>query len=445
MTGLFLCALAFVAALVCAWRSLVAGLAAVLSAGYLFGIARANTPDTYSHFIFDSAVIGFYVSYFSAGGLKDVLDPNLRGMQRWASLLIGWAIVMALVPVQHLLIQLVGLRGNCFLVPFLLVGSNMDRRATNSLALCLSILNVVAFAFAVAEYVLGVPTFYPENNVTELIYRSRDVAGGTLRIPATFANAHSYGTMMAITLPWLLGAWGQPGTAKWKSMLLVLGMACAMAGVFLCAARTPVIMLGLLVVMTTFSGKLRGGTWIVWGVLIAGLAYIISGEERMQRFLTMDNTDQVVGRLQVSVNMTFLELMVIYPFGNGMGAGGTSIPYFLQDLVKDPVLMENEYSRILLEQGIVGLVLWLTFVVWFMGQRPVNERDPWLFGKQLLWFFSLASFAMAIIGTGLMTTIPTSMVFFLGIGVAAAPFRMQKPRTVAVERSGPALAAIGTA
>ena len=47
-----------------------------------------------------------------------------------------------------------------------------------------------------------------------------------------------------------------------------------------------------------------------------------------------------------------------------LGGGGTSIPYFLQDRVKDPVGMENEYGRILLETGIPGLMIWLIFIFW---------------------------------------------------------------------------------
>src|SRR5262249_44972367 len=123
--GLLISAFAFVAALVLTWRSLSAGLGAVLTVGYFFGIVRANFPDTYSHFIFDAAVFGFFVSFFSGRGLQPILDPNRQVLQRWVFLLIGWAVLMFLVPIQHPLIQLVGLRGHAFLLPFVLVGSRL--------------------------------------------------------------------------------------------------------------------------------------------------------------------------------------------------------------------------------------------------------------------------------------------------------------------------------
>jgi hypothetical protein len=420
--GLAFCLLAFVATLLFSWRSALAGLGAVLTTGYLFGITRANYPDSFSHFIFDSAVLGFFASYFGGGGFKNIIDPTQQTLQRWTFFLIGWAVLMFLVPMQHPIIQLVGLRGNAFMLPFLLVGGRLSREDAMGLAMWLSALNHLALAFAVAEYLLGVPAFFPENVVTEIIYRSKDVAGtSAFRIPATFSNSASFGSTMAITVPWLLGAWIQPRLVDWQRGFLVSGIVMAMVGVFLCASRQPVVMLAVIAIAATLSGKLRGAVWIVWSVVILGVGYIVLSENRMQRFLSLQDTDLVMQRIEGSVNMTFLDLLITYPFGNGLGAGGTSIPFFLQHLVKDPVLVENEYGRILLEQGAAGLVLWLAFIVWILGRRPSDPRDSWLFGKQLLWLYSLAIFGTVAIGTGLMTSIPQSMLIFLGIGFFMAP------------------------
>jgi hypothetical protein len=420
--GLAFCLLAFVATLLFSWRSVIAGLGAVLTTGYLFGITRANYPDSFSHFIFDSAVLGFFASYFGGGGLKNILDPTQQTLQRWTFFLIGWVALMFLVPMQHPIIQLVGLRGNAFMLPFLLVGGRLSREDAMGLAMWLSVLNHLALAFAVAEYLFGVPAFFPENVITEIIYRSKDVAGySAFRIPATFSNSSSFGNTMAITVPWLLGAWIQPRLVDWQRGFLVSGIVMAMIGVFLCASRQPVVMLAVIAVAATLSGKLRGAIWIVWSVVILGVGYIVLSENRMQRFLSLQDTDFVVQRIEGSVNMTFLDLLITYPFGNGLGAGGTSIPFFLQHLVKDPVFVENEYGRILLEQGAAGLVLWLAFIVWILGRRPGDPRDGWLFGKQLLWLYSLAVFGTIAIGTGLMTSIPQSMLIFLGIGFFVAP------------------------
>jgi hypothetical protein len=105
--------------------------------------------------------------------------------------------------------------------------------------------------------------------------------------------------------------------------------------------------------------------------------------------------------------------------GNGMGAGGTSIPFFLQHLITDPVGMENEYSRILLEQGLVGLGLWGAFACWAFT-RPTPQGNQWVLGWRLLWYASIGNFAMGVLGTGMMTAIPMSVFLFLGLGFVAS-------------------------
>src|SRR5262249_45669469 len=156
-------------------------------------------------------------------------------------------------------------------------------------------------------------------------------------------------------------------------------------GVFMCAARMHVLLLLILVCSATFSGKLRSAYLLGWFLILGAIAYVVSGEERLQRFLSLQETG-LVGRIQGSAHMGFMELMVTYPIGNGMGAGGTSIPFFLVDLLHNPVGLENEYCRLMLEQGIPGLVLWLAFIVWVVQRRPHLPGDPWLLGRRLLWY-----------------------------------------------------------
>src|ERR1700722_8757077 len=176
--GFLLCAVGFVAAFLLGRRSLVAGLGAVLTVGYLYGILRANFLDSFTYFLFDASVLGFYLSWL--GRRNDpAASARTRELRRWLWWLLAWAGVMFLMPLQHPLIQLVGLRGNAFLLPFLLVGGWLERRDAERLAVWLAALNLMAFVFAAAEYRLGVPAFYPENAVTEIIYKSKDLAGFT--------------------------------------------------------------------------------------------------------------------------------------------------------------------------------------------------------------------------------------------------------------------------
>jgi hypothetical protein len=416
--GLVICLAGFALALLTGRRSLTAGLGSVLTVGYLYGILRANYLDTFAPFLFDAAALGFY-----AGVLLRPLPPAggpTAALRGWVFVLAGWVVVMFFLPLQHPLIQLVGLRGNAFLLPFLLVGGWLRGEDAGRLSVWLACLNVLAVGFAAAEFVVGVPAFYPQNAVTELIYNSNDVAGYTaLRIPATFANAHAYAGTMVSTVPWLVGALVQPGRRWWARGWLMIGIAAALLGVFLTATRVGIVLLCVLVLVTTVSGRLRGASWLGWVAMLAGVGYVVSTEERMQRFLTLFNTEEVLERMEGSVNLSFFELLSRYPMGNGLGAGGTSIPFFLQGLIANPVSLENEYSRILLEQGVVGLALWAAFIAWVFTRPTPPRGAPWWLGWRLLWYASAGNFALAVLGTGLMTAIPMTVLLFLGLGFMA--------------------------
>jgi len=64
--------------------------------------------------------------------------------------------------------------------------------------------------FAGIEFFVGVEPFFPRNEVTYLIYKSKDIAGHTAyRIPSFFNNSHSYAGAVMVTLPLLLGLWSR--------------------------------------------------------------------------------------------------------------------------------------------------------------------------------------------------------------------------------------------
>jgi len=409
-----LCVIAFVITFVASLRSVVAGLVCAMAVGYGYGITRANVLESASHFVFDAAVLGLYLGWIGSG----VSNRHGRTVKLWMILLIGWPVLVSLVPIQHPLIQAVGLRGNVFFVPFLLLGASLDEQQVDRLATWLAVLNLGALVFAAAEYFKGVEPFYPLSPVTEIIYRSKDVSGFTAhRIPACFANSASYGGVMAATIPWLVGAWIQPEQGIGKRWLLAAGIAAAIVGVFLSAFRSVAILLFVLMLVVTFSRQMRASLWLGWAAMLVIIGFVVSNENRLQRFTTLSDPDLVIGRVANSTNAgSWLELARDYPMGNGMGGGGTSIPYFLQDLVRNPIGMENEYSRIMLEQGIPGMLIWVTFIIWALTRSLGNSDSPWYLGRRLLWYSAAFSCGSALIGTGMLTAIPGTALFLLGLG-----------------------------
>jgi hypothetical protein len=415
MTSLLLCLAAFVVTYRTARRSLWAGIASVLTVGYGYGIYRANFLDGYSHLLFDAALVGLY-----AAQLFHRLAPDERlrieELRLWLVALVAWPVVLVLAPTQDPLVELVGLRGNTFMLPCLLLGARLDRASVGRLALWIAGLNLAAGAVAAAQFVVGIEPFFPRNPVTDIIYRSGDVAGFTAyRIPSCFSSAHAYAGTMVATLPLLVGAWMQPGPRS-RSLLLGASILVSVVGVFAAAARQPVVLLFALALTVVFSSRVRfvyKARWLLLGLLVA---WIVSSEARFQRFTTLRDPDFLVERVAGSVNLAMIDLARAYPLGNGLGGGGTSIPYFLQDRVRNVVVLENEYARILLEQGIPGLLLWIGFIVWVFTRRTNPPNRPWFLARRMARVFCLGSFGTGLVGIGLLTSIPGTALFLLSIG-----------------------------
>lgn len=437
--SLYLCLLSFALCYLAGKRSLVAGLVAVLGVGYAYGIVRANLPETFSHFIFDSGVIGLYGAQLFRR-LSAAEEFKIKALRPWLEFLVFWPLLIFLIPMQELMIQVVGLRGNIFLLPFILLGARLSGDDRYRLALCLAGLNLLAFGLAGAEYFFGLETFFPHNQVTALLYLSKDVLGhSAYRIPSSFVNAHAYGGTMVIGLPFLMGAVVQKHKSTLHLQLLVLGIAGALIGVLMSAARTHFLIASFLIIVATFSLRSRLGYALGWLVLLVSIGWVVSGEQRLQRFMELRDTNSVAERISWSVNMTFFEIAGKYPFGNGLGGGGTSIPYFLQNRITNPVLMENEYARIMIEQGIAGLLIWIAFILWVCTRRDRNPLDSWYLGRRLALASCVVSFLSGLTGTGLLTSVPHSCLLLLLVGWVGA----RQPIAEAAATS-PDFAAVGT-
>src|SRR5215471_10371226 len=175
MLSLILCVTSFAICFAATRRAVSAGVVATMSIGYAYGILRGNIQQAASHFIYDAGAIGLYLAVLTRH-LSPIAICKLRPLMPWFLCLTGWPILMFLVPAQDLMVQLVGLRGNIFFLPFLLIGAMMDGREYRRLAHAMVVLNAVVLVFAIAEVVFGVERFYTAANPVNLtIFRSNDV------------------------------------------------------------------------------------------------------------------------------------------------------------------------------------------------------------------------------------------------------------------------------
>ncbi len=421
-------------------RSLLAGLRSVVTIGYLYGIVRANVPQPASHFIFDFATGGLYAALWFKG-FNPVQKYRTFTLRKWTTVLFAWPIVLFFVPIQNIFVQLVGLRGAIWFLPFLVIGGCLSSTEIYGLAVWLAGLNLVALGFGSAEYFWGVGKFFPHSNVTEIIELSHDVAGKAFRIPSSFVNPASYSATMNYTLPLLVSAWIRTAQSRTLKGFLLAGVMAASIGVFLSASRTQAMILLLFAAFVALTGQIRFRSLVALTIIGIGIGYLVIKTPRLQRFATLQDTDYVQRRFEVSANSTFLEAATHYPMGNGLGGGGTSLPYFLRSEVDAPLIIENEYGRILLELGLPGLSLWLAFLTWALAYGERGPRDEWESGRRLAWFTCLLSACVAISGIGMFTSIPGSSILFLLMGWISArnaPSRFETLHSIASGLSGPA-------
>jgi len=422
--------------MVCAYfahRSLGAGVVALTAVGCAYGVLRANFLDMFSYFIFDCGVVGFYAALLAAP-LTPGEDAAGLTVKRWLRFLIGWPVLLFFLPINHYLVQLVGLRHIIFFLPAMLYGTRLKRRDLETMALGFAVLCSLEFGVALLEYFGGIGLLFPRNAVTEIMYRSHDIRtseGLFHRIPATFSSSHIYAANMLLTLPFLLNALTDSKHSAGRRTMMGVASVLAVLGIFIAGPRVPVVCLtAWLVLMAVMPGLKPEARWRLAGcVLVIGAvaAYYIVSDERMQRFTSLMDVEKVEQRAAGSYEYGIFESIVRFPIGVGLGgAVGSSMPYFLKDLKPDQVGAENEYIRIAVEQGIVGLLIWVAFLVSLALHRPSPVSRRWRLGIHAMHTLALVSWATAFVGTGILQGIPSAFLLVLQIGlVLRSPLEQQ--------------------
>jgi hypothetical protein len=85
----------------------------------------------------------------------------------------------------------------------------------------------------------------------------------------------------------------------------------------------------------------------------------------------------------------------------------------------------------MLEQGIMGLMIWIAFVLWIITRRDQNPSDSWYLGRRLARVACAVFFVTALTGTGLLTSIPQTSLFLLLVGWVGARQPSTEPAVVA--------------
>jgi hypothetical protein len=431
--GWLFCFIAFFACSAAGYRSLGFGVSVLLAVGYFYGILRANFLDGFSHFIFDAGILGLYLARFVMSPASPRGEATSRKAKGWLIALMGWPILLFFLPINHYLVQLVGLRHIVIFLPAMVLGARITAKDLETVTMALVVLNVVAFIFALFEYTSGIEPFFPRNSVTEIMYRSHDIRtiqGIFFRIPATFTSAHSYAGMMVLSLPFLVNEIGNSRHSIRRRVLMGAACVVTILAIFVAGPRLPVVQLIVFAALMLAMPGLQPSARRVLVLCIATVgiisAYYIANDPRMQRFNTLSDVEAVEQRANSSLQFSLGESFVTYPFGVGLGGVvGSSMPFFLNDLAPVPVGAENEYARIAVEQGIVGFLLWVFFLGNLFFRQPAPVTNRWAFGMHGMRAVIITSWATAFIGVGMLQAIPAAVIMLLQMGLL-----LREPRKI---------------
>jgi hypothetical protein len=450
MVGFVFCIAAIIGTFFAARRSLGTGLQALIVVGYVYGIGRGRWPDTFTHFPFDCAILTLYAVHFSSP-VSNELARRSEVAMTWTRLLVIWPILcMAYSPLmsssQPMIIQLVGLRGAVLMLPCLVLGARVTRSDLDKMAWALAIMNLFALGLGLVEYVYGIASVLPRNAATELIYISHDITAegqSFHRIPACFTSSHAYGLTMVPSVPFLIHGL-ESGKQTSLRILCLAGLGAAIVGIFLCGARLPVIMLAVAAIYVLFTLRLRGSALLAFVAVGACAYYLVTHNERLQRFETLSDTDYVTARLGTSVNMSLIDALGDYPLGAGLASAfGTSVPFFLSDLANNPIGIESEFGHMIVEQGVPGLLLFVGFLTWVITRRKV----PWELSpaaSALASALIVVEWCCSSVGAGFLAGIPWTPLLLMMMGMRlASPVQKVAVRQLRnVAKRAPAVAAL---
>jgi hypothetical protein len=407
---------AFLIAYLLTKRSIGWGLAATIGFGYFNGVIRANFLSVYTTFMFDAAVLGLY-----AGALvfqsKTVYEGLKTSVGKWLLGMMMWPIVLCCLPVNDYLVQLVALRGSIWFLPIILLASQLTDEDYSCIGIALSLLNLVTLMVSLYLMQNGVEALYPSNAVTEIIYLSRDVGSDNLhRIPSTFLSSHAYGGTMMGSITIICGLiLGQRGGITHK-ILYAVGLIAAVSGVVICASRQPMVVGAVILLSAWFVSGYSKKFSIVFVTIAALVGFLIASNERFQRVLTLNDSVFLHQRVYSSLNESLWEIFWTYPLGAGLGSSvGTSIPYFLVSRAPQPIGIENELCRIYVDQGIIGLTIWISFIVWLLIRIPRKKSHI----VHMAYAATMAIWATSFIGTGLLSSVPGTAMLMMQMGVVA--------------------------
>jgi hypothetical protein len=383
--------------------------------GFIHGWLKMKYRMGWITFAYDAPMLLALVLVLFQLKRGDPLFPDCK-VSSSLKLLLGFAALYAVLPFGvPMLVSLAALRGWCFAPLMMLLGYHLVRSVRQMEIFVFMVLllgtgtAIYGSFFQSVEEIKAMMELDPE-----LEFRLRNTFYATksgvseFRRFSTYVTAAVFGGTMAICTT-IAVSWLMMPKAGWIQRIVLLGCGgmCAYA-MLLTGSRTSLVLTILGVVLGGVFRK--GGLKLMvvpaglLGLLLIGL--LISGSSRLERFSTLLNPDEVLGRVAIVVRPAF-SLLVEYPIGGGLGRSAHGIPAVLLSRIDrfDIRTTDGDIGRIISDMGICGLVVYLV-----MLHAGLSDSIKWLLKLRESNLAAIAS--------------PIGVVFILGLAqvITGSPY-----------------------
>ena len=256
------------------------------------------------------------------------------------------------------------------------------------------------------------------------------------RVQSMFKSAFDYGYICAAMLLLHLHGWYRHLESKRN---FVIALVCCSFGILMCGCR--IVWVGTLFSIFCYSmWVFQMNRNVMYGMIamilmIMSYATIPAVEDKVNKVTDVFVEDSETGGSSISLRMSQYMYVLVYTEGNewlGLGKG-----YWAHSYAEDKESVSGLYGvesvilQNLLEQGIIGLILWATFysiIFFYFWRNRIRRKKLTGLGVSILTLYMVFS-----IGTGELGSVYPTMLL-LGISMKMIESKKRRLKLIAVLR-----------
>lgn len=248
---------------------------------------------------------------------------------------------------------------------------------------------------------------------------------GKLRVFSFLSDAGQFGANQAYTGVVLMIA--SMGFKKWPEKLFFLSVSLlAFYGMVISGTRGAIsIPLGGIMAYVVLRKNIKimilGFLMLVGIFIFFKYTNIGQGNAQIRRMRTAFDPNDASLQVRLANQNKLKSYMASRPFGGGIGHGGTKAQRFLPNAYLSQVPTDSGYVLIWVEEGVVGLVLFLGIFFYILARSSLRImfviKNPIVKYKMSALVAGMSGIIVANYGNAVLAQMPTSMLIFTSMGL----------------------------